>query len=177
MFCLLCGSVRTRLFPQVMRYLFHFPQLYDVPLSFLHFVAGAPAVPAEVGGSGRTGRLGWKRASLPRPLGIEVLKGGGLRALLGGKKGALWRESPFCASACRMTSSGGCCVAISVTLRRRAVQHTHFAHGRCEAAASAGSAGIFVSAWTIAGRALPIARVAGLGAFASLSCSGSSPEL
>ena len=76
-----------------------------------------------------------------------------------------------------LTSSGGCCVAISVTLRRRAVQHTHFAHGRCEAAASAGSAGIFVSAWTIAGRVLPIARVAGLGAFASLSCSESSPEL
>ena len=116
-----------------MRSLFHFPQLYDVPLSFLYFVAGAPAVPAEVGGSGRTGRLGWKRASLPRPLGIEVLKGGGLRALLGGKKGALWRETPFCASACRMTSSGGCCVAISVTLRRLAVQQTHFAHGRDEA--------------------------------------------
>ena len=76
-----------------------------------------------------------------------------------------------------LTSSGGCCVAISVTLRRRAVQHTHFAHGRCEAAASAGSAGIFVSAWTIAGRVLPIARLAGLVAFASLSCSGSSPEL
>jgi len=96
---------------------------------------------------------------------------------LGGKKGALWRGSAFCASACRLTSSGGCCVAISVTLRRLAVQHTHFAHGRYEAAASAGSGGIFVSAWTIAGRVLPIARVAGLGAFASLSCSGSSPEL
>ena len=96
---------------------------------------------------------------------------------LGGKKGALWRGSAFCASACRLTSSGGCCVAISVTLRRRAVQHTHFAHGRCEAAASAGSAGIFVNAWIIAVRVLPIARVAGLGAFASLSCSGSSPEL
>ena len=63
------------------------------------------------------------------------------------------------------------------TLRRLAVQHTHFAHGRYEAAASAGSGGIFVSAWTIAGRVLPIARLAGLVAFASLSCSGSSPEL
>ena len=113
--------------------------------------------------SGDRGALWW----VPKSVGFY----------LGGKKGALWRGSAFCASACRLTSSGGCCVAISVTLRRRAVQHTHFAHGRCEAAASAGSAGIFVSAWTIAGRALPIARVAGLGAFASLSCSGSSPEL
>ena len=68
-------------------------------------------------------------------------------------------------------------MGISVTLRRLAVQHTHFAHGRYEAAASAGSTGIFVNAWIVARRALPIARVAGLGAFASLSCSGSSPEL
>ena len=68
-------------------------------------------------------------------------------------------------------------MAISVTLRRLAVQPTHFAHGRYEAAASAGSAGSFVSGWIIAVRVLPIARVAGLCAFASLSCSGSSPEL
>ena len=96
--------------------------------------------------SGDRGALWW----VPKSVGFY----------LGGKKGALWRGSAFCASACRLTSSGGCCVAISVTLRRLAVQHTHFAHGRYEAAASAGSAGIFVSAWTIAGRVLPIARTA-----------------
>ena len=133
------------------------PPCFSPSLPILHCLSSGVETSLAAASSGDRGALWWG----PKSAGFY----------LGGKKDA------FCSSACRLTSSGGCCVAISVTLRRRAVLHTHFAHGRCEAAASAGSAGIFVSAWTIAGRVLPIARVAGLGAFASLSCSGSSPEL
>ena len=98
------------------------------------------------------------------------------------------KSSPRGEEGCSLAGDSFLCVSLPYDVLRRLLRgnlrytanassstDSFCARARRGHATSAGSRGTPVSARRKAG--LPLARVAGLGAFASLSCSGSSPEL